>query len=386
MKNMFFCIACLLLVVGCSDSGENQGTLPNDDGGGNPPPPPPPPPELPLDLLTGKIFFTVSYNLNEALDELYCIEFPDLEPKKIPIQLDWRAYMDVSPVGGIILGHQQNAFRDYITDTTFFDYTGKILYRTDVSGEEYFWTNDGEFVYFGSYYDGIYEINTNTWSRIRLLQSKQNTYDHSVSVSPNSETLAWSHREWGHNLTVYQVPFAHRPFTYNNAEIILTTSTRIFNEMQHPFFLDNTHYTISASDVAGEYTTHPHHPSWYTSSMYEIDSVTKNVTTADQVDRLDSFFYSRDMSRIVYTHWVLDFSVVDAQSKASVSVREDLSNCYSENVAWSIDDRFICYECDNSKDNFVNNRWIIIYSFADRYGWEICRFPGTYIGWIRWVE
>lgn len=383
-KKLAFLICVLFVFFGCSDSNSKNSAPPPDNGGDTPPIPEKPPAELPVEQLSGKIFFTTT-SFNEP-DELYCIEFPDLEPKKIPIELyDW-SYMDISPVGGIILLQQQNATRDYIIDTVFCDYTGKVLYRTDVYGEEYFWTRDGKYVYFGDYNFGIYEINTETWTRINLLKPKSSTYDHSVVLTPDGKTLVWSHHEWGHNLTCYRVPFNHRPFTYANADIILESRTRVFDEMQQPFFIDDDNYVIAVSDVDGYYAVPPNRSPWHISNTYVVNTLTNSVLATDQVLRLDRFFYSHDLSKIAYTRSVLEFSVVDALTKEPISVREDLKNCYSFNVAWSLCDQFICYECDNCEDNYVDWRWLMIYSFKYRHGWDVCRFPGFYIGWIRWVQ
>ena len=270
----------------------------------------------PISEWSGTLFFRVDYREEYDYSDLFVLRLPRLEPELFK-EIGWIGSIDVSP-DGLVLAHGTPTF-----GTALIDQEGNELFNTNDRGD-YEWTTDGRYLYFGDYFDGLYEVDTASWSSREVLNSASSTYDHSVAVSPDRQYTVWSHHEYGTSLRIYRARVADLPVTYADAEVIWDATSE-HDEMQNTVFLDDRHVLVSVSTPAGEGL-------W----VIDIDTHARALVVSDE--GIWDFKLSNDGTRVAFATFDQVF-VANVGSWTPLLV--DDSGYANRSVAWSADDRYL---------------------------------------------
>ncbi len=239
-------------------------------------------------------------------------------------------------------------------------------------GDSYGWTDDSRLVYYGVYFSGIYEIDTRSGSPRSVLQSKSATYDHSVAVSPDGRYIAWSHNEFGNELTVYCAERAGLPTTYAAARVIWKGTTMSADEQQQTVFIDNGRFlfAITTRDSGDSGTTKLFVGNANTGDVQVVANLPNNG--------IKSLALSRDRSKIAYSDQLSIYVADVGQWKLKRIDRN--TDFLSPHVSWSPDARFVAAAAlnfaESGPDYDSYQTQVIIYEPNSGDKWKLASVKG----------
>jgi hypothetical protein len=205
-------------------------------------------------------------------------------------------------------------------------------------GDQYAWSADGSFLYYGSYYEGIFRIVTTGGTGAQLLVSSSSTHDHSVAISPDASTIAWGHHEYGNQLRIYVVKTASTSFTYADATMVWSGTTSGQDESPLIEFVDNDRFLFRINDpiANGQWVGHV-----YEADLANGGSPQPVLTTAlgseINLEPIDAIALSHDRKTLAVLGGV-GLQLVDI---GTLQARRLDSTVIGSAVAWSPDDQYL---------------------------------------------
>jgi len=103
------------------------------------------------------------------------------------------------------------------------------------SEQDFTWTPDSKSILYGKYVDGIYKYDLSDKTIHEILSTSGYTYDHNPSMSPNLESIAFVHHEYGSEYTIYLMN------PNGNNKTFLTNGSSNYDEQLCLTWLDNSH-------------------------------------------------------------------------------------------------------------------------------------------------
>lgn len=252
MKLLLYLILVPLVFFGCNKSGNDSSAPPDgnpptdgddddDDDGGDTDivlEPEMPFSETPVPALSGNVVFIVAYqtflaaeanSINLQTHEVSVTCGPTDRKNKFIVSPDSTKFLRINDKGN-----------SEVTDLAC-NYRGSCPSYPDAE-DHYAWTPDSNYVYYGKYYQGIYEIDMLKKSG-RLIIASSMTYDHNVCISTDGKYLVWTHHEYGYDCWILCMSRTGNPSKFGAIKTLWSGRTTFDQEILS-YFADEKNLVI----------------------------------------------------------------------------------------------------------------------------------------------
>lgn len=369
-RGLVFCVV-FVLPFGCKNDGNNHAPRTTDYSM--------PFSNNPVPIIDSKAYINIRcYENNEQRNEVIEYDFSYQKATALDIPIGPVSAIGISPNSEFIAYEDRNS-----QDTVVEDFSGNF-YGTENSGpwEKYVWTSDSRYVYYGDYFNGIYEIDTlNKTGRI-VIYSEYSTYDHNIAISPDNAYIVWSHHEYGINMSLYLALRESLPSNIREASLLYSGKTG-WDEKMNTVFLDNDRFMFKARTYETGNGV---------SNIYVYDLRERKAVRVLSADYIGFFQLSPDKQYIVY-------SGEDSSFNGEVSVFIAQTGSWEKRIV----DQFV----DRSKGTFLigSLEWsldskyflllgsfvlrpinILLYSLDEQEKWKVFEFLNESSPCLNWLR
>ena len=377
MKNIF-ALFVLCFIFGCNKSGSNPG-------GGTPGPDDPGPGDdgeyvlgfsqdpIPDDV-GGKIFFDSRY-YSYDFNDVYMLDFKKGHENEQAFTFTGYNFFGVSPNGNFVICEEEG-LEECCGNTTVYDLSGSA-YGTAEGGpydDGYCWTSDSRYAYYGSYYDGIFEIDTQKKTSRCILGTPGETYAHDTALSTDDRYLIYTHHSWG---TEAEISYFDRSSGPKYTSKLLWSGESGHDERLWHSFLDDKRYIYKITFAEKD--------KYCQIKQSNIEAPEENHTVVDFEDFIEMIALSPDKSLVIFLSESRIFITRVGQWEAKYvdRVDEDQYGVSQSILCWSPDSRYFAFSVQHKVTKYNE---VHLYSIDRKRKWLLTETPAGDPNRISWVK